>query len=125
MSTATATIRYRKTSKGEWVAFGPASALRIGSVTVTKSDGTTKTEYVEKLGKTFQAGGTDCCYGYLRKTAASHAPAGARKCRACGGNAHKCDECGERWPVTEAVDMSGLGGCVCGICDRSGGLSFA
>jgi hypothetical protein len=69
MSTATAVITYRKTGKGEWVAFGPASAMRTGSVTITKRDGTTKTEYVERVGKTFQANGTDCRYGYLAKTA--------------------------------------------------------
>lgn len=127
MSTATATITYRKTGKGEWVAFGPAAAMRTGSITVTKKDGSSKTEHIESLGRTFLAGGQDCCYGYLRKTApaASHAPAAARKCRSCGDKLHKCDACGERWPVTQATDMSGLGGCVCGICDRSGGMSFA
>jgi hypothetical protein len=105
MSTATATLTYRKTGKDEWVAFGPVSAMRTGTVTITKRDGTTKTEYVERVGKTFQANGTDCCYGYLAKTvsapraktvSAPRAGAGryryeTRSCEACEWN----QDCGD------------------------------
>jgi hypothetical protein len=90
MSTAAAVISYRKTGKGEWVAFGPAAAMRVGTVTVTRKDGTAKTEYVERVGKTFQAGGVDCCYGYLAKTAPAQRRSRnqyeARTCDACEWN---------------------------------------
>jgi hypothetical protein len=67
MSTATATrVTYRKTGKGEWVAFGPASEVRAGAtVTVTRASGETKAEYVERTGKPFTANGALMVYGYL------------------------------------------------------------
>ena len=76
----TAAITYRKTRQGEWVAFGPVTAFpawtektTVALVTVTKKDGTLKTEYVERYGKSFQADGVECRYGYLRKDDASPA----------------------------------------------------
>lgn len=63
--TTTATITYRKTRQGEWVAFGPADAVKVGAVTVTKKDGTTKTERVERVGRPFEANGRQMVYGYL------------------------------------------------------------
>jgi len=98
MSTTTAVISYRKTGKGEWVAFGPVSAMRVGTVTVTKKDGTAKSEYVEKLGRTFQAGGVDCCYGYLAKTApaprASYSRSYRYERRSCA-DCQMVEDCGD------------------------------
>ena len=71
MSTQTAAkISYRKTGKGEWVAYGPASQIIAGTtVTVTKASGETKTELVESVGRSFTANGQQMVYGYLAKSA--------------------------------------------------------
>jgi hypothetical protein len=45
--------------------FGPAAAVQIGSVAVAKRDGTTKTQYVEHVGRPFQVDGVMCVYGYI------------------------------------------------------------
>jgi hypothetical protein len=121
-ATATAAkITYRKTQQGQWVAFGPASAITAGAtVTVSKRDGSTKTERVESVGRPFTANGTQCVYGYL----APSAPRAASRPAQRSGRS-MCDECGERRAVTTATDMSGFTGDVCGICARSGALSFA
>jgi hypothetical protein len=59
-------IRYRKTKSGEWVVYGPASAVQAGrSVTVTKSDGSTKTEHIDRVGRPFGVDGVSMVYGYL------------------------------------------------------------
>lgn len=110
-----AAITYRKTRQGEWVAFGPASLISAGAVvTVTKRSGETKTERITSSGRPFIANGTEMVYGYLAKSDAPQR-----------GTRHMCDECGERRAVTTATDMSGFTGDVCGICARSGALSFA
>lgn len=79
-------ITYRKTKAGEWVAFGPvaefqAGGLRLGDtapggvtvtsllLTVTRKDGTARTETIRRLGRPFTADGTECCYGYLAPAA--------------------------------------------------------
>jgi hypothetical protein len=50
----------------------------------------------------------------------------SRTCAGCDGPAHKCDECGRAWAKYPARDLSGIAGCVCGICIRDdGSLSFA
>lgn len=111
-------ITYRKTKAGEWVAYGPATAIRTGVVvTVAKKDGSTKTEHIASVGRAFLVNGTPMVYGYLAKaeqtsTAHSHAAA-------------MCDECGQRRATTTARDMSGFLGRVCGLCARAGYLSFA
>ena len=108
-----ATLTYRKTRQSEWVAFGPADAILKGrTVTVTKRDGTCKTEYIERAGRPFQAGGTECCYGYLRKTAPAPRAASSRwaSCKTCRCHSEDgagqpgsilfdgCDRCGcEAW----------------------------
>ncbi len=58
-------ITYRKTRKGEWVAFGPATDVKVGAVTVTKKGGATKTEYVTGVGRPFNVNGVAHVYGYL------------------------------------------------------------
>jgi hypothetical protein len=121
MTTATDSgITYRKTKGGEWVAFGPASAIRPGAlVCVTKRDGATKTEHIASVGHPFTVDGRQMVYGYLTP---SRAPRPSQPCKSAG---HMCDECGERRGTIPARDMSGLAGMVCGICARSGALSFA
>lgn len=119
-------ITYRKTRQGEWVAFGPKAAMwdtvynkPCGWVDITKKDGTFDRRQITRLGRSFTADGTECCYAYLGTrypVPGQHAPA-----RRHG----MCDECGERRAVTTATDLSGISGRVCGICARDGSLSFA
>ena len=122
-----ATITYRKTRQGEWVAFGPVAAMwdtlynkPRGWIDITKKDGSTDRREVTRLGSAFMADGTECCYAYLGggypAPGQQHTPAAHRG---------MCDECGERRAVTTATDLSGISGRVCGICARSGALSFA
>jgi hypothetical protein len=131
MGTATVTaakISYRKTAKGEWVAFGPVSAMPAltpgvnPEVAVSKRDGTIKTERVTGFGRPFQVSGVAHVYAYLAKSApaASAArPAPRRPAR------HVCDNCGERPATTTARDLSGFAGEVCWQCKREeGALSF-
>jgi hypothetical protein len=63
--TTTTTASYRKTRQGQWVVYGPAATIQVGPVQVTKRDGTTRTERVVAVGRTFQVDGTDMVYGYL------------------------------------------------------------
>jgi len=70
MTTATTgtapAVTYRKTQNGQWVACGPASIVRPGAtITVTKRDGTTKTETIAATGREFDRDGVTCVYGYL------------------------------------------------------------
>lgn len=89
-ATRTAAISYRKTKTGEWVAFGPADAIVEGcTCVVTKRDGTTKTELVERVGRIFQVDGRDMVYGYLAPKAVRGHSGGRR------GGRWECDECGE------------------------------
>lgn len=92
----TAQISYRKTQSGEWVAFGPADALRSNTtVTITKRDGTTKTEHIVRIGRPFSANGRQMVYGYIAPKARrsqSGCPFDGdcltftnRLCRHCGG----------------------------------------
>lgn len=60
--------KFRKTKTGEWVAFGPTSQVRPGTVKVRKANGTTKTVQVTRTGKPFNVDGIECCYGYLGET---------------------------------------------------------
>lgn len=63
--TKTEQPKFRKTKSGEWVAFGPTSQVRPGTVTVTKANGTTKVVTVTRCGKPFNVDGIECCYGYI------------------------------------------------------------
>jgi hypothetical protein len=68
-ATATATealtVKFRRNAKKEWVLFGPASLVQIGSVIVTKKDGKTTVEKVLGLGAIFDNDGVPYRYGYL------------------------------------------------------------
>jgi len=109
-----ATITYRKTKTGQWVAYGPAAALIPGQpVRVTKKDGTTKVEIIESVGKPFDVNGTRMAYGYLAAQPAITRTSGL------------CDECHQAPGTIPATDMSGIPGKVCAPCKRTGYLSFA
>lgn len=93
------TATFRKTKTGEWVAFGPASVVRPGPVTITKKNGQTKTVTVARVGKPFAANGTTCCYGYIDDDNRS-TRTGTRRRSSCptDGNCssfhRRCHECG-------------------------------
>lgn len=63
-------IKYTQNKKsGEWQVIGPVSELKIGSVVVTKNDGTTNIEQVINLSKTFKNdSGELLCFGYLARS---------------------------------------------------------
>ena len=94
------TASYRKTKTGQWVVFGPASIVRTGRVNVTKRDGTTRTETVESVGKTFTCDGLACCYGYIAEHA-SH--------RRSVPVYERCIQCGGHGNVEQELE-------VCGVC---------
>ena len=88
-------VTYRKTQDGSWVAFGPAHTVQPGcAVTVTKRDGTTKVEFVERIGRPFTVDGVTCVYGYLRAPELTLGQANRRNFARAGGRA--CPECGDR-----------------------------
>lgn len=65
-------VTYRKTKQGEWVAFGPTSEVSAEcSVCVTKKSGERKTEFVVRVGRTFDVKGVPHCYGYLQRGSGS------------------------------------------------------
>jgi len=67
MSNATATVTYRKTKTGEWVAYGPATHVReLRPVVIRKASGDTDVRIVDRVGRTFEADGVEMVYGYLR-----------------------------------------------------------
>jgi hypothetical protein len=78
MTTTTATISYRKTKAGKWVAFGPVEAFKVrvmtpegwdtadaDEVTVTKRSGESKVERISRVGKPFSVDGRQMVYAYL------------------------------------------------------------
>ena len=132
--TATATaakLSYRKTKAGEWVVFGPASVLRDAAargtwLTVSKKSGGTDRVTILRAGREFSFDGVAMAYGYIQTKVSDSNGGGAGSARpARRSPARMCDECGERRATTTATDLSGIAGDVCGICARSGALSFA
>lgn len=135
------TATWRKTKRGEWVAFGNAEDLKAAldndlPITMVRKDGSTQTRDITKVGRAFAVNGVAMCYGYLRpedrRTTGKNMP-GWAKMQAATRNSGKarsggrCDECGgfskTRVP---AHDMSGLAGMVCTRCKHDeGSLSFA
>jgi len=85
-------ISYRKTKQGVWVICGPVAEVKVGKVTVTKKDGTTKTESIESIGKPFATSSGDLVYGYIKPNGngsngnGHHRPSSSSgRCRECGG----------------------------------------
>lgn len=133
------TATWRKTKKGEWVAFGKAADLQAAldndlPVTMVRKDGTRQVRDLDSVGKAFTVNGTQMCYGYLRPEA-RQAPRkdmpgwaklqAATKPRTRTGKTGTCEECGKCGPVVQAFDMSGISGHVCTRCKAAGSLSFA
>ncbi len=81
MSTQTATaakITYRKTGKGEWVAYGPASAIKAGEYAdISKRNGGTDRMMVKSVGRPFAVAGVQMVYGYLGSGATVSGPLSA------------------------------------------------
>lgn len=103
MTTATATITYRKTKTGEWVAYGPAAAVKANAyITVAKRSGQTKTELVERVGRPFDVDGVQMVYGYLAD-GVSAAP--ARSYYSTRSTARSCEAC------QDVEDMGDANGC--------------
>lgn len=66
----TTQITYRKTKAGEWVAYAPyATVANVEYVTISKRDGSTKTEEIDRMGKTFVVDGVEMVYCYLVRAA--------------------------------------------------------
>lgn len=120
MPATTAKLGYRKTKSGEWVAYGPASVVKVGPAAVSKRDGSTKAETITRLGKVFTVNDVDMVYGYLaatRPTTTTSRPA----------RNTSCEECGRPGASHNHYDSSGIPGTVCGPCSRQPSymLSFA
>ena len=96
------TVTYAKTKAGEWVARGPVALIIEGQVTVTKRDGSSKTETIVRTGKAWTQDGEQVRYGYLaptsttttssvrhatpeRRLAGQTRASGLRACADCGG----------------------------------------
>lgn len=61
-----ATITYRKTRNGEWVAYGPAELIKAGEdVEITTKAGKKSKKWIHSLGKTFEVDGVEMVYGYF------------------------------------------------------------
>jgi hypothetical protein len=103
-------VTFKKTKKGEWVACGPESEVRVGPVSITKRDGAVKHENVVSLGKPFSVEGKTMVYGYL-------APSSSSSSSSSNGNGRssndKCRECGG--PLVSAPHHRAMGG-LCGSC---------
>ena len=92
--TTSSPITYRKTQDGQWVAFGPASKIAAGrTIAIAKRDGTTKQEYIERVGKPFAVDGVPCVYGYIAQRSNS-SPAPASRHTATYRNGGRCKEPG-------------------------------
>lgn len=84
-TTATATCTYRKTKGGTWAIMGPTDIVHPGAiVTVTKRDGSTKTEEIADVGKSFDKDGIEMVYGY--RDVIPRSPRSHRKSCVTGGN---------------------------------------
>lgn len=96
MSTATATITYRKTKQGEWVAFGPLAAFKeqvitpggvdtitVDSVVVTKRSGESKVERIRDIGRPFTVDGVQMVYGYIAQSPRSNRRPARSRCDSC------------------------------------------
>lgn len=104
-------LTYRKTKEGKREVFGPAAAIAAGrTVTVTKKDGSTKTETIGSVGKTFEVNGTVCVYGYpAPKSEPRHAGAPRPHSGRCRGD-------GCRNPATLNASYQRAGNGYCGFC---------
>jgi len=107
------TVTYAKTKAGEWVARGPVALIIEGQVTVTKRDGSSKTETIVRTGKAWTQDGVQVRYGYLAPTSTTttsaprtNADDDTHTCRVCRCHTDTpnrtllfdgCDTCGCDW----------------------------
>jgi hypothetical protein len=129
-----AKITYRKTGKGEWVAYGPAGVIKSAAdqreyIFVAKKSGGTDQVLIGRAGREFEVDGVAMCYGYIERKIADTNGNGAgsalKPAAPARRTARMCDECGERRAVTTATDLSGITGDVCRTCkSHEGSLSF-
>lgn len=88
-----ATITYRKTKTGEWVAFGRATDITPGiTVNVTKRSGETKAEQIQAIGRPFLVDGHLMVYGYLTPTTRQPSRQATAPTRRYSNN-HSCEHC--------------------------------
>jgi hypothetical protein len=108
-STQTA-CKYRKTKTGQWVVMGPCNMIKAGTtVTVTKADGTTKTEYIESVGKAFDG----LCYGYPAAKAQSSRPRYSNQNNHRSNNSCEMCEDGMSFGMRGGATCPSCGGTVC------------
>jgi len=105
------TTTYAKTKAGEWVAKGPVAIIIEGQVTVTKRDGSSKTETIVRVGKAWTQDGEQIRYGYLAPT--STAPTSAPRTNADDGT-HTCRMCRCHTDrPNRSILFDGCAGCGC------------
>jgi hypothetical protein len=80
-------LTYRKTRKGDWVAFGPASEISVGAITVAKRSGAVEQRFCTGTGASFDVDGIPHRYGYLAERSNGYRNPVVRRggCRGCGG----------------------------------------
>lgn len=86
-------ITYRKTKRGEWVAYGPSNEMHTGDIKITKKSGDHITRCIERLGKPFSTPSGDMVYGYLADDRRSRPPR-ARTTRSKDWPGKDCPCCG-------------------------------
>lgn len=97
---------YRKTRDGTWVVFGPSSDVKVGQVTVTKKNGDTKIETVERVSRPFDVDGVAHVYGFVAQRARQYSSRGSSRrendpengwkyngCSDCRRKRGWCDRC--------------------------------
>ena len=89
-------VTFRKSKDGRWVAFGPASEVSLGTVSITKRDGSRTLRIVESVGRPFDVRGVAHVYGYLaadREARKEAYYASQGRCRDCGGPIQNAPHC--------------------------------
>jgi len=100
---------FRKDNRtGEWKVFGTADEVAPGSVSVRKSDGTSKTVQVDRVSKPFDVNGVLHVYGYIAASTAASTSTGSC-CAECGAPSSR---------MTMCSDSNGIQGPCCPRCAR-------
>jgi hypothetical protein len=115
----TTAATWRKTKQGTWVVYATWADLdkakfETGSISVTAKSGTTRDVAIEDIGNPFTVDGVQMAYGYPKAEP-----------RQSHGTSNLCDNCGQRPGRYQRVDSSGIGGMVCGQCNREDQYSLS
>ena len=90
-------ITYRQNAKKEWVACGPVAEMKIGTVQVSKRDGSTESRQITGLGNPFSTDRGQMVYGYLAPKSTlmrkSREPAYDSACSDCRRLGRACKQC--------------------------------